>query len=51
MKCVSIFYLFVICDRASQNNLYMHAKVVLEISVTCEQRFDINMICELYCIA
>ena len=43
------FYLFVIRDRPSPDNFYVHVKAVLELSVTRDRTFELNVIRELYC--
>ena len=43
------FYLFVFRDRPSPDNFYVHVKAVLELSVTRERTFQLNVIRELYC--
>ena len=43
------FHLFVIRDRPSPDNFYVHVKAVLELSVTRERTFELNVIRELHC--
>ena len=42
------FYLFVIRDRPSPDNFYVRVKAVLELSVTRERTFELNVIRELF---
>ena len=43
------FHLFVIRDRPSPDNFYVHVKAILELSVTRDRTFKLNVIRELYC--
>ena len=49
MKRDLSFYLFVIRDRSSPDHFYVHVKAVLELSVTRERTFELNVIRELNC--
>ena len=41
------FYLLVIRDCPNPDNFYVHVKAILELSVTCERTFELNVIREL----